>query len=99
MKPGYNGYTNYETWATALWIDNDECLCEEPARIASEMTDDGTLTAQELPLFRDRLQSWAEDVFLADMPESGLVADLLNSAWREIDWWDLARHYASTLEA
>jgi hypothetical protein len=50
-------------------------------------------------LFRDRLQSWAEDVFLADMPESGLVADLLNSAWHEIDWWDLARHYASTLEA
>ena len=23
-EQGYCGYTNYETWAVSLWIDNDE---------------------------------------------------------------------------
>lgn len=26
MNKKYNGYTNYETWNVALWIDNDERL-------------------------------------------------------------------------
>ena len=26
MADGYNGWTNYETWNVALWIDNEECL-------------------------------------------------------------------------
>jgi hypothetical protein len=23
----YNGWTNYETWATALWLDNNAPAC------------------------------------------------------------------------
>lgn len=33
----YNGWTNRETWATALWINNDEAL--------QELAQDYTLTA------------------------------------------------------
>lgn len=25
MNKKYNGYTNYETWNVALWIDNNQC--------------------------------------------------------------------------
>ena len=26
MSQGYNGWTNYETWNVALWLQNDEYL-------------------------------------------------------------------------
>ena len=34
---GYNGYANRYTWMVALWIDNDEGLHEDPARIAADV--------------------------------------------------------------
>lgn len=36
-ESGYNGWSNYETWAVALWLDNDEAsqeFCRELARNA-----------------------------------------------------------------
>jgi len=28
MCEQFNGWSNRETWATALWIDNDQYMCE-----------------------------------------------------------------------
>lgn len=73
----YQGRTNYETWNIALWIDNDYNYWKE---IAEETEDDIELA--------DRLK----DEFGKAMPEvSGVWSDLLNAAFGEIDWLELAR--------
>jgi len=36
MASGYQGWANYETWAVALWCDNDEGLYHERIRLAED---------------------------------------------------------------
>jgi len=36
----YNGWTNYETWAVALWIDNDEDSYRERQELARQFERD-----------------------------------------------------------
>src|SRR5258708_36329 len=36
----YNGWTNYETWNVALWIDNEESSYRQWNEIAQECYDD-----------------------------------------------------------
>jgi hypothetical protein len=35
----YNGYPNRETWAAALWQDNDEGICDRVREMAAEARD------------------------------------------------------------
>lgn len=45
-EKGYNGWKNYESWATGLWIDNDEGLynmVREWAAEAKERVAEGAL--------------------------------------------------------
>ena len=106
----YHGYTNYETWATALWIDNEQGSSEQAVAAARECLEesvDGGLRSEFTPesvtdadLARyelaNRLKDWIEEA----MPDVGasLAADLLGAALAEVDWDDLARHYLGAAE-
>ncbi len=85
----YNGWTNYETWAVALWMDNEQGSQEywhEQAREMVERHDDPQMRAV---LFADALKEQHEE----SLPElRGFAADLMNSAMAEVNGREIAEH-------
>ena len=85
----YNGWNNYETWVTALWIDNDygtyQYRCELVEQVKNEHS-------EELCYLASVLKDWIESQNpLAD--NADLFTDLLNSALSEIDWQEIAENF------
>lgn len=90
----YNGWTNYETWNANLWIDNDWRMSEQFAMIAGDLFgsyDDVDTVAQ-------LLAECISDAFYDMMPdlEPSFYSDVLNASMREVNWWEIARHYVET---
>ena len=88
-EQGYNGWTNYETWAVNLWLTNDEGSQDEVIRLTQEAVINGEVhPAHNLA---DSLRCWVED----EAPDMGasLYADLLGAAMSSVNWDELAAHY------
>lgn len=86
----YNGWSNYETWNVALWIDNEEGsyrhwrdqVCE--ALEAEQDRDDAVNTVSKA------LRAEIED----QMPElNGCYSDLLSAALSEVNWYEIAENW------
>jgi hypothetical protein len=93
---GYNGWTNYETWAANLWLTNDEggynWLVEAAEECVKDADGDKDDAAQDLA---SRIESFHDDFY----PEvSGLFADLLRSAFDAIDWREIADSAVAEVE-
>lgn len=90
----YNGWSNYETWATALWLDNDEPTYRDVQRIVAREYDPedenepGDEVAQRIGSL---VKEYVND--MPDRPTSGLFADLVGAALSEVDWDEVASHY------
>lgn len=89
----YNGWTNYETWAYALWQDNGEGSCEsarEQAREAyrnAEPTEHLTRAESAAIDLASTLKSECEQVTEAiEGVQHNLFGDLLSAAISEIDF-------------
>lgn len=83
----YNGWTNYETWLTNLWIQNDQHLY---AALHDEVT-----SAENLYDAKQALQAWLDneyDLFVEERGH-GLFQDLLNAALSNVDWYDIAKNW------
>lgn len=93
-ETGYNGWTNYETWNLALWFDNDQGLYSmrsEAADDYAKSNDDKDDAAREMA---DWLKSQVEDEqILGVLPESGFLADMVNAALSEINYYEIAEHW------
>lgn len=87
MGDTYNGWSNYETWAMHLWLDNEQDSQERCLEIAQECMGN----EHERYDVAHLLESEIEEV----MPDLGasVWADLLNAAWSEIEWYEIADAY------
>ena len=70
MDETYNGYKNYETWCTALWINNDEGLYNQRQDLSSA----------------EQVELWIESMRYEENEMIGLFADLLSRSIARIDW-------------
>lgn len=86
-KADYQGWSNYETWAVALWFYNDEGLRDMWSERAGELDkqDDVYTLADEMKNFVE------ENNPLGD--EASFYADLMNAAISEVNFDEIANGY------
>lgn len=94
MDKKYNGWANYETWLVNLWIDND-FGSDYWQEVAKELWDEDDPDKSQR-LLADQM----ENEIAEHMPDlKGLYADMLNAAFSEVDWDEIAGHYVEECKA
>jgi hypothetical protein len=108
-KEKYNGWTNYETWDVALWIDNEQGsynYWRDRAKeiLDSEQIDENSsdeLINQSKENSRYALAEELKDYFEDNNPladQANTYTDLLRAALSEVNWNEIARHMFFVLE-
>ena len=100
----HNGWTNYETWAVALWIDNEQGTSERAREMAQEFAEEpqiNKLTGRDQTAYQlgKAINEWVEEEMLPAIGEASLQADLLGAAVSEVNWYEIAEHYLADLPA
>jgi hypothetical protein len=101
-EQGYNGWSNYETWVTVLWIDNDEGSYTYSRELVAEGVADSVGNDFRTPqgVVADLLKGWMESAMYDWEPEHASVfTDLLHAAFSEVDWYEIADNYLSEVTA
>ena len=97
----YNGWSNYETWAVSLWLDNEESsyrYWREQVRHqrdrASQLPEvrDGTWTVDEAAVIGLAEQLKDEVAGSSPLQEADLYTDLLTATLSEVNWGEIAEH-------
>jgi len=93
---GYNGWSNYPTWAVNLWLSNDEPLyCEAIVRTRGVLSEKEsrseywTLEQSHRYTLADNLKAWVTDDLAPDLGAT-FAADLLGYALDCVDWNEIA---------
>lgn len=94
----YNGWTNYETWNVALWLDNDQGSQEHWHGMAkmylrlstadSYMTQDEQATGRLAVALKEEVQDGDSKPDLG----ASMYSDLLNAALSEVNFYEIAEH-------
>ena len=104
MEQEYNGWTNRETWATALWINNEQGFyyyAQDLIQEAKECQDNDALNC-----LTDALEQWIGELLDMEMVLSAPPAnrkELINmskdigSLYR-VNWKEIAESFLSEME-
>ncbi|MDJ0719080.1 MAG: hypothetical protein QNJ54_33450 [Prochloraceae cyanobacterium] len=90
----YNGWKNYETWLTALWIDNDYGSYLTRCEMAEEIKQEYELEDEQVYYLSLKLKEWIEELNPI-REQASLFTDLLNAAFMEVDWYEIAENFLS----
>jgi len=102
----YNDWENYETWAVALWINQEQSSYHywraEARRNykdapACQQVQDGIWNAEQAAKFNlaDQLKEEFNDA--APLTEPNVYSDLLGAALSEVNWSEIAEHMLADL--
>lgn len=76
----FQGWKNYETWVTALWISNDYHLCQSISDVIESEGD---------------AEKYIKEIIEEHSPRiDGLYDDLLQSSIAKIDYREIVENYA-----
>lgn len=101
----YNGYTNYETWAVQLWIDNDQGLYEHFRALAERIQRsarrdvDRCWTAEEAARFTlaEAIKDWLEESNpLRD--SASHFSDILTTAIGRVNTSEIAENILESIQ-
>lgn len=87
LKAEHQGWTNYETWNAALWLDNERSTYEAIRERAREILKAG---GERDPKFD--LADWIKDFIEENKPDLGasMYSDILTGAISEINFDEIA---------
>ncbi len=98
----YNGWTNYETWNIALWMDNDEGSYnynrERAETVLGKAEENCHFTKEENAILtlshilKAEYNELAQDFLEAGKVQRSWIADLMNGALSEVNWHEIANH-------
>jgi hypothetical protein len=89
MEMEYNGWSNRETWATGLWINNEQALQEQVTDQARE--------ASNLGVFADYIEEMISDLFDENWEGLKAMRNDIGSLYR-VNWIELAESFMSEVE-
>jgi len=85
----YNGWTNYATWLCNLWFDDFDFSDD-----IEDLSDDCDSKMELLPLIENIIELYVEAYMDSAIDEQhGFVSDLIQCAYENIDFRDIAEHY------
>lgn len=102
MEMEYNGWSNRETWATNLWIENEYALAKDFEIFWSELhqEDDEMLetTPEMVSKFADYIKTTIEELLSFENMNRATYSMLtdIGSLYR-VDWWEIAKAYEGVL--
>lgn len=86
----YQGYVNYETWATALWLQNDYGLYQECRSIVRRL---------RCPIDQaDALKALVQEAAPFDALGGTLFADLLTQSLSYVEWSEVVEAFEDESE-
>jgi len=93
----YQGWSNYETWAIALILDNDrgtyEMMQEMREEAESYAKDGGSPALSTALVFSDMLKSFVEEIVEDDLGKvSDFSSQLIHGAIGEVNWREIAEN-------